>query len=171
MKVHRLHTKGFTLIELLLGVAASGIILLAALALLGILQQARVKQETISEIESNGTRALATITAVIRSATSVTAPLPGTTASTLTLVRPVATTTPTTINLSADVIQITEGAQNSLPLTSDRVSVSNLLFSNFSQAGTPGSVRVDFTLNAVNPSNRPEYTYAQRFTASATLRR
>lgn len=55
-------------------------------------------------------------------------------------------------------------------LINSRVTVSNLTFSNLSRPGTPGTVRIQFTLTHINPEGRQEYNFSKTFYDTATLR-
>lgn len=56
-------------------------------------------------------------------------------------------------------------------LYNSRVTVSNLTFTNLTRAGTPGNVRIQFTLTHINPSGRNEYDFSKTFYGSASLRK
>jgi len=71
----------------------------------------------------------------------------------------------TAFDLSAGTIR-----QNSIALTNSRVVASSLTFTNLSRTGTPGAMRIQFTLAHVNPSGRNEYDYSKTFYATSTLR-
>lgn len=75
-----------------------------------------------------------------------------------------------TAGSSGGTIQVKEGAAAVLPLTNDKVEISNLSFKNLSRPGTPGIVQVSFTISRVNVGNRNEYDYQKTYTASAALR-
>lgn len=65
---------------------------------------------------------------------------------------------------------ITEGANPTVPLTNSKIQMSGLTFTNLTRSGTPGVVRVSFTLSRVNGSGKNEYDYQKTFTTSAALR-
>jgi hypothetical protein len=73
-------------------------------------------------------------------------------------------------DLSAGVIRITEGASSSIPLTNARIVATGLTFQNLSRVGTPGLIRIQFTLVHVNQAGKVEYQYQQTFIDSASLR-
>jgi type II secretory pathway pseudopilin PulG len=137
--------KGFTLIELLLYVAIIGAVVFSIAGFLSLLMQSRVKNQTIAEVEQQGVQVMQIITQAGRNAGD--------------------------INFTA-AFDLSSGAirENSIALTNSRVIASNLIFSNLSRAGTPGTVRIQFTITHVNPSGRNEYDYSKTFYASATIR-
>ncbi|MEY4744552.1 MAG: hypothetical protein RL272_497 [Candidatus Parcubacteria bacterium] len=78
---------------------------------------------------------------------------------------------PTKFWLSGGVVWMKEGTDPDIALTSSRVTVTDLTFTNLSYPGTPGLVRARMTVKYVSPSSRQEYVYEKLFTASATPRR
>lgn len=161
---------GFTLIELLLYIAISSAILLSTSIFLSILLESRVKNQVISEVEGQGVFAMQIMTQAIRNGDSITSPALGSSAASLTVATISPGTNPTIFDLSSGALRIKEGANANVSLTNSRITVSALSFSNLSRLGTPGTVRVSFTLTAVNNSGRNEYSYSKTFIGTATLR-
>lgn len=169
MKEHS-SSRGFTLIELLLYIGIAGIIVFVSSLFFITLLEARAKSQVIAEVEQSGGQALYEITRAIRGAQSITTPTPGNSAASISLVMPAAQKNPTIFDLNAGVLRIKEGAGSPVLLTSSRVTVSNSIFRNLTPPATPGTIHVEFTLSAINPSGRNEYAYSQTFIGSATLR-
>lgn len=169
---YNLRTKsGFTLIELLLYVSIAATMLLAISILFSVLLSGRVKNQTIAEVNEQGVLAMQIMTQAVRNADSINLPSAGASASTLSLVMPTPAQNPTVFDLTSNVIRTTEGAGSAVPLTnSTRVTVSSLTFQNLSLSGTPGTIRIQFTLTHINPSGRNEYNYNKTFYGSASLR-
>ena len=163
-------TKGFTLIELLLYISIVSIILLAISTFLSTLLESRVKNQTIAEVEGQGAQVMQLITQTLRNAATINSPSIGASSSTLSLDTYTGANNPTTLDISGGVIRIKESASAVVSLTNSRVTASALLFQNLSRAGTPGTIRISFTLTQVNPSGRNEYNFSKTFTGSATLR-
>ena len=147
---------GFTLIELLLYVGLISSIILAVSMFLFVMLQARVKNQTMAEVEQQGLQA-------------INSPTTGASAVSLSLAV-VAPNNPTAIDVSSGVLQITEGPNPAVALTNNRVIVSGLTFQNFSRPSTPGTIRISFTLTHVNSNNRSEYNFSKIFYGSGTLR-
>lgn len=167
------HQSGFTLIELLLYIAIIATLLGAVSSFLSLSLSARVKNQSISEVNQQGTAILEQIVQAVRSADSITTPTTGTSGNTLTLAMPTAAINPTIFNISGGspvAFQIKEGTGATIALTNNKVTVSDLTFKNLSRASTPGVVQISFTLSRVNTSNRNEYTYQQTFTTTVALR-
>lgn len=92
--------KGFTLIELLLYMAIVTVLLTAVSLFLGTALSSRIKNQTIAEVDQQGSAILEQITQTIREADSVTAPATGASGGVLTLAMPTAGANPTTFDLS-----------------------------------------------------------------------
>ncbi len=138
--------KGFTLIELLLYVAIVGAIVFSIAGFLSLLMQSRVKNQTIAEVEQQGTAVMQIITQSGRNATSV--------------------NFTNAFDISGGVIR-----ENSVALTNSRVVASGLTFQNLSRAGTPGTTRIQFTLTHINPEGRNEYNYSKTFYGTSSVRK
>ena len=137
--------QGFTLIELLLYVSIVGAIVLSIAGFLSLLMQSRVKNQTIAEVEQQGAAVMQVITQAGRNASGI--------------------DFTNAYDLSGGIIR-----ENTVALTNFRVVASNLTFQNLSRAGTPGTIRIQFTLTHINPSGRNEYDYNKTFYGSASLR-
>lgn len=143
-------TRGFSLIETLLYVAlAAGILFVVASFIISVLE-VRVKTETIATVDQEGNHAVAIMTQTIRNAVAINTPATSTEGSVLSLNTGVAGNDPTVFQLAGGVITMTEGANSAVPLTSNLVVVSNLMFHNLSKPNTPGNVDISFTVDHVH---------------------
>jgi type II secretory pathway pseudopilin PulG len=161
---------GFTLIELLLYVGVVATLLLGVTMFLFMMLSARIKNQTLAEVHQQGAALMRIMTQSVRSAASVTTPGTGATTSTLSLVTYSAPQNPTVFDVQSGVARIKEGSALPIALTNGRVSVSGFSVQNVARTGTPGSVRIQFTITAVNPSGRSEYAFQAQFVGSASLR-
>lgn len=166
--------RGFTLLELLLYVAISAIIMSGIVTLLILLMNSRVKNQTVTEVESQGAFIMQELGASIRNSAAITAPAAGASATSLTLDTRDDTKDPVIYSLTSGVVSVTEGSgpkPTVTPLNSSAVTVSGLSFQNLSLAGTTSQViRVTFTVTYTNPSGRDEYNYSKTFYNSYSLR-
>lgn len=162
--------QGFTLIELLLYTAVASTMLLAISVFLSAFLESRVKNQTIAEVDQQGLQVMQIIAQTARNAEAIASPAQG--ASALSLALDVISTAndPTIFDLASGAIRVKEGSASAISLTNSRVVASGLAFQNLSRAGTPGTVRVQFTLSHVNPEGRNEYSFEKAFIGSATLR-
>jgi hypothetical protein len=111
-----------------------------------------------------------TITRAVRNATAITAPTAPNSGASLTLTVPVGADSPTVVDLSSGAIRIKKGAATAIALTNSKVQVTSLSFTNLTRSGTPGVVRISFTVSMVNSSGRNEYDYQRTFYSSAAVR-
>lgn len=162
--------RGYTLIELLLYVTVVSSLLLVVTMFFGMSAEGRVKNQSISEVDQQGTFALNYIAQTLRTATLITTPTIGASANQITVTVPTVSLSPTIFSLSGTTLQVKEGAATAIPLTSSSVQVSNLTFKNLSRSSTNEIVQVSFTLSRVNNSGRNEFDYQKTFTTSAALR-
>src|SRR5205814_1237285 len=158
------------LIELLLYVSIVGSLLVAIVMFFGVAADTRVKNQSISEVDQQGTAAMEYLTATIRNATSITAPAAAGNAAALTLVVPTASLSPTIFDLTGSTLEVKEGAAAAVPLTNGKIQISSLTFKNLSRSGTTGIVQISFTIARINTANRNEYDYQKTFVSSAALR-
>lgn len=165
--------KGYTLIELLLYISIVGVLLAGVSVFFGTATDARVKNQSVAEVEQQGLAAMEYILQTIRNADAITAPATGATTSSLTVTVPTAALSPTIFSLSGgtpNALQVKEGAAAQIPLTNSLVQVSGLTFKNLSRASTPGVVQISFTIDRVNAANRNQYDYQKTFTATMAIR-
>lgn len=162
--------RGFTLIELLLYVSIVGSLLLAVTMFFGMTVDGQIKNQTINEVDQQGSFALDTMTQAIRNASAITAPAAGTSGASLTLTMPTSSISPTVFDINSNALRVTEGTGSPTALTSSLITVSNFTVKNLTRTGTPGIVQISFTLNRVNPSGRNGYDYAKTFTTSVAVR-
>lgn len=162
--------RGFTLIELLLYLAITPLILLSISLFLSSFFEARIKNQTVMEVENQGIHVINLITQTIRNAQAINTPLPGSSASSLSLDVVNTALDPTLFDLSGSTLRVTEGVGSPVALTNTRVIASGLTFQNLSRPSTPGVIRVQFTLSRVNPEARYEYNFTKTFYGSANIR-
>jgi prepilin-type N-terminal cleavage/methylation domain-containing protein len=162
--------RGFTLIEMILYISILSVMILALTSFLYLSYTSRIKATVIAEVEQQGNQTMSLMSQNIRNSSLITIPTAGGSGSSLTLTEYTGALSPTVINQTGNKLQITEGANAAVDLTSNRVVVSGLTFQNLSRASTPGTVRIQFTLTHLNPDNRGEYVYSKTFVTSATLR-
>ncbi|MBN2016049.1 prepilin-type N-terminal cleavage/methylation domain-containing protein [Candidatus Dojkabacteria bacterium] len=161
--------EAFSLIELLLYIAIVSVVLGVISTFLITLLQARVKNQTISEVEQQGVQVMQVITQTIRNSEDINSPSAGSSAAALSLDVVEAAKDPTTFDLSNDTVRVTEGAGSAIDLTNSKVVVTDLTFENLTRSGTPGVVRVTFTITHINESGRNEFDYSKTFYGSASL--
>lgn len=170
MNIKAKNKEGFTLIELLLYVSITSIILLVTSLFLSTLLQSRIKNQTIAEVEQQGLQVMQIVTQTVRNADTINSPAQGTSAASLSVNTIITGNNPTVFDLGSGTVRIKEGVATAVTLTNSRVTASGFSFYNLSRNGTPGTIRIQFTLTHVNPEGGNEYSFTKTFTGSATLR-
>jgi len=167
----QINNVGYTLIELLMYISIVGTLLTGAALFMSTMTEARVKNQSISEVNEQGMMVMEHMTRIIRNADSITAPAAGSSANQLTLAVPTGSLSPTVLNLSTNTLQIKEGTTAAaVALTNSKVQVTSLSFKNVTRTSTPGAIQITMTLARVNTLNRNEYDYQKTFVTTAALR-
>jgi type II secretory pathway pseudopilin PulG len=163
-------TAGYTLIELLLYISLTGILLVSLTVFFGMSVDARIKTQSVTEVNQQGASAMDYLQQTVRNATSISAPAAAATTASLTVVVPTASLSPTVFNVNGTILQVKEGAAAAIPLTNDDVQITNLTFTNLTRSGTDGAVRISFTVSRTNIGGRNEYDYSKTFTTTVAIR-
>ena len=163
--------KGFTILELLLYIGILSVVIFSIAFFIQMMMSARLKSQTIAEVEQQGQQVMQKITQVIRNANSITAPTAGASGASLTIDVYDAGKDPTVFDVALNVLRIKEGAAAVIPLTSSRVNATGFSVHNLSRASTAGTVRIQFTLTHVNTSQKNEFEYSKTFYGSANIRK
>jgi type II secretory pathway pseudopilin PulG len=162
--------RAFTLMEVLLYISLVSIMLTVLVSFIGAITSSRQRSQVIADVNEQGVQVMQQITQTIRNSTLINNPPLGTPGSTVSVNVPTASLSPTIFSLSSGVIEIKEGSATAIPLTSNRVVVSNLIFTNLSRSGTKGVIKIQFTLTHTNPNNRKEFSYSETFYGAASLK-
>lgn len=158
-------SKAFTLIEVLLYISILVMIILTTTGFIYLLLNSRVKNQTIAEVEQQGTQVMQIVTQVIRNSQSINSPADGSSGASLSLQETVSANDPTVFDLSGGVFRIKEGTGATVNLTNSQVTVSGLTFQNLA-----GSVKIQFTVTSVGNGNGQEFSSSQTFYGSANVR-
>jgi len=161
---------GYTLIELLLYVAMVGVLLGAITVFFSISTDARIKNQSINEVNDQGTFALDYAAQTVRNATSISSPAASTSGSQLTLAVPTSSLSPTVFSVVGGVLQVKEGTATAIALTNSKIQVTSFSVTNLTRSGTSGIVQINLTLNRINAASRNEYDYQRTFTTSIGVR-
>lgn len=158
--------KGITLVEIILYMAIISVVLIVTTAFLSNILSARIKNQTINEVESQGMQVLQILTAEIKGADSIFQPSGG---SQHPKIRITKNGDETRFSVVDGVFYIEKDGEET-NLTNDRVFVSDHNFQNLSRQETPGILSFQFTLEHINPGDRQEYSFEKEFSGSASLR-
>jgi len=157
-------------VEVLLYLALTVLILSVITVVFTQIVETRQRARTLAEVDQQGIQIMQQITQVIRDAEAINSPAIGTSASTLNLDVITASDDPTVYSLNGTTLEVTRGGGGAIALSSNRVVVTSITFSNLSRTGTNGTVRIEFTLSYVNDDGTFAEDYTQSFYGSATLR-
>ncbi|MBI2984049.1 MAG: hypothetical protein HYY50_00230 [Candidatus Kerfeldbacteria bacterium] len=160
----------FTLIELLLYISLTAIITFSVSSFLVVTIDARVKNQTVAEVEQQGQTAMVMMTQAIRNAQGINSPALGEVTNTLSLDVIEVSKDPTTFTLAAGQLWVQEGVAPAVALTNTRIRVMDMSFIDLSRSSQSRSVRINLVLNYFNTSGRNIHTYTKVFQAAANPR-
>lgn len=147
----------FTLIEILIYLAIISLILVMVVNFLWSIVFGNIKESSHQEIQQNARFVLTKMTQEIKKATAINSPLFGEpSVNSLSLSMADSGLNPTIFDIFDGKLRITQGSQQ-FYLTSDQVTISNLRFTNLSYQDTPGTIRIEMTVEYVNPENLNSY--------------
>lgn len=164
---------GFTLTDLLIYIAMLGILLSAVTAFFITSVEARVKNQSITEVNEQGVLVIDQLTHIIRNATNITTPATGSSSSGFTAVVPTGSLSPTVLSVSSGTLQLQEGASAAVALTNSKVQVTGLTVTNLTRPSTSPILQISLTLARVSPAAaafKNSYDYSQTFTTSVGVR-
>lgn len=168
--------KGFTLLEVLIYIGVLVIIILTISSYLIWFIQSSTKIKVMAETLDNARRAMETIVYEVREAESVYIPTsvfdsnPGQLSLETTKYIPTDEgKTYIDFYVSNGRLCLKKESQNPICLTSDRVEVANLVFSQIDTANS-FSVQIDLSIDYKNPTGRPEYQSQVNLRSVASLR-
>jgi hypothetical protein len=162
--------KGFTLIEFLLYLGIFVIVLVLTSGFLWNMIFGNIKVSAYQEVQQNGSFALTKLTQEVKKALAINSPLPGTTSNSLSLAMASSTLDPTIFDVAGGQLRISSGSPPDFQyLTSYQVVVTDLQFTNLSYQDKPGTVRIEMTLEYLNPDDRNEYRARIDLKSTASL--
>jgi Tfp pilus assembly protein PilW len=147
------NNKGFTLFETIIYIAIAGVILVSFVQYSLSVSGSRNKNYAVQEVQANTRMALDIITQKIRMADDVNAvagPTEGNSDTALTLDMPGGGTAVFSIQGSA--LSINEGS-GEVSLTSNKVNITSLNFTNLAISGERDNIKVEFTIEYANPGD------------------
>lgn len=164
--------KGFTLIEMLVYVAVLAILTLAISSFVLWTIRSNTKAKVMRETLDNARRAMEIMTYEIKEAESIYTPIATSSQISLETIKYLPngeTTTYIDFYLCDTRLCLKKESQDPIALTSERVEVNNLIFSQFVTASS-SSVQINLGVNYKNPADRPEYQASVDLTSTVSLR-
>lgn len=166
--------KGYTIIEMLLYIAIFSLIIGSILSVAMSISNQRIQNQITQEVDYQGNLAISNITQGLRNAVSINTPTPANSASSLSYNTPNASSNPSVYDVVSDQgvnrLRFRAGSTGAEYLTSSRVTMSNLSFSNRAITGSKDSIYISFTLTYLNPANKPQLNYQKNFYGVTTIR-
>ena len=162
--------KGFTLIEVLLYLAIVGIIIQGFITFILSITDINSKTYVTQEVQANTRMILGLISQKIRAADDILTPSEGNSTSTLILDMP-NPDPDLTFSITDGVLGMAEGAASSTPITSNKVNISNLTFTNLATAGEKDNIRIEITAIDFKMGESKEFQYSQTLQTSVSLRK
>lgn len=164
--------KGFTLLELILYIAIVSVVLLSFTTFALRFAHASAKARVVGEVEYNAKLVQDRMIDAIRHAEAVNdgASTFGSDPGVLSLDMVDAGEDPTVFSLTSDdgSFQVNIAGAGDVPITSDRVQITNLFFTDLTTDDELGVIQVQYTVTAVSPTNSPLFEYEQSY--QTTLR-
>ena len=162
--------KGFTLLELTIYVAIFVIILAFLIEFLWLIILGSIKENSYQEVQQNGRFVMMKMAREIKKATGINSPAAdGVSGNLLSLQMADPALNPTVFDVSDGKLRIVQGANSPYYLTSDRVLIADLLFTNLSFDNTPGIIQIDTEISYINPANLKEYQASINLKESVSL--
>ncbi len=152
-----MRNKSFTLIELLIYTAIISLVLVLITGFFWNIVSGNIKENSYQEVQQNGRFVMTKITQEIKKAIGINSPVQGFSANSLSLMMSDSNLSPTIFSVSGGKLMIVQGTSAPIELTTDQIVVSNLQFTNLSYSNTPGTLRVEITLESLNPAGKTEY--------------
>ena len=165
---------GFTLIETLIYIAVIGGMAISFITFSLSITGSRNKTYVAQEVQANSRFALNIISRTIKTAigintsTSVFNLDPGV----LSLSMASSSLNPTIISLDQNdgILSVKKGTDDPINITSNKIQVTNLVFSNFTTSGS-SNIGIDLTIAYKNTSNDVYYNYAQDIQTAVSFRK
>jgi len=164
--------KGFTLVEIIVYIFVVAVILIGVTYYAIDVISAQTKARSYQEVQQNARFALKRMIQEIRAAddlnegSSVFDTNPGT----LSLAHQDTAKDPTVFDVSAGRLRITQGTNGPYYLTSDKVTVTDLTFTNLSVSERTKNIKITLTIEHINPENRNEFQADVTVRSSAVIR-
>lgn len=166
--------KGFTLIETIIYIAIIGTVIAVFVDFSLSVSSSRNKVYSAQEVHANAREILSLITTKVHEADNINigASTFGADPGVLSLAMTDPAKNPTIIFLNQDdgQLQITEGLDPVINISSDEVKVKNLVFSNLSPSTKRENVKIDLTIE-YNGSEDVDFNYSRSFQTSASIRK
>lgn len=163
--------RGFTLIETIIYVAIIGGVLVALTSFILSISGSRNKSYAEQEINANARMAFSVLTHKIKSASAINVASStfGAHPGVLSLAMTSSTLNPTVFALSGGRLSIAEGVSAPQFITDQRITITNLVFTNLSGDGSRGNVGIELNF-AYASSTGADYNFTSSLQTAVSLR-
>lgn len=165
--------KGFTLVEVLIYIAILGLVVASFISFSVSISNSRGKTYVEQEVQANARVALNLISQRILAANGVNtgASTFGSDPGVLSLSMADSSKNPTIINLTADdgQLQIQEGVDSAITITSDEVRVTNLVFTDLTSTSDKANIGIELTVEYI-ASDDAFYEFSHSLETAVSLR-
>ncbi|MFC1595128.1 type II secretion system protein J [Patescibacteria group bacterium] len=168
--------EGFTLIETLIYIAIIGMVVSSFVVFSISVSNSRNKTYVVQEVQANARTALDIMSQKIRASTGVNTGSStfGSDPGVLSLSMADGARNPTVFDLNQNdgVLRITEGVSSAVPIVSDEVKITNLVFLDLTSDGSfRENIRINMTVEYDNPSGDKEFEYSQTLQTAIGIRK
>jgi hypothetical protein len=165
-------TAGFTLIELLLYITLTTVVFIVTISFVLTMIEVRAKVDVVGEVQYNAQLVQERLIDAVRHAEAVDegASVFLSDLGVLHLEMVDALVDPTIFSLTADdgMFQVSEAGAAVESITTERVAISNFVFTDLTSSEDSGIIQVQFTITAANEESNPLFDYEESF--QTTLR-
>ena len=169
-----MNNKGFTFIETLVYIAIIGMVVVSFVMFALSISNTRNKNYVIQEVQANARTAQGIINQKIRAATGINTESStfGSDPGVLSLSMADSAKNPTIINLDQDngILRITEGLSDPVVIVSNKVKITNLVFTDLTSADSRGNIRIQMTVEYNTSLSDIKYRYSQSLQTAVSLR-
>lgn len=162
--------KGFTLIELLLAVGIMSVVLVTLVFFTQSILDAKVKNETIYEVNQQGDLIMERLTRIINDADNIVTPSGGGSGSSLQVSNTVGSETSIVVNVAGGVLSYQVNGASFIPMHNDSILVSSIQFSDATISGTWDTIDIEFTLTSSSISEKNIYDYERTWRGTSVIR-
>lgn len=159
--------KGYTLVELLIFLAISAVALVSFVGILVVVVQLQVRQSSTGSVQQESAALLQQMQYYVQNSSLVNIPIDAAGTSTLSLRMASSSADPTIISLSNGTVYLQQGSATATPLTSSRVTISNLSFVRHANPPSKDTVSISFTTSYNAPTGTEQF-FAQPFQTAIT---
>lgn len=161
---------GFTLVEILLYLSLFAVVVLGSVAFIHTMLETNIKTKTILAADTEANHVLSIITQSIRDSATVLSPSKGNENSILAIQTFNEQYPSIVFGIINNALVVSEIGQSTTTLTSNKIKISNLKFTNIGTINGKDSIKISFTVNTQGESGRQEYNYEKTYEATASAR-